>query len=170
MDFNYLFTATRARVYLLWACLVPAGFVATHFYQKRLINAVWTVIAIVGLGYMWKVLYLKIPQMRNIFLAWTVPILLGMGVSGAVFYIDTYGAFWLMVHLGAFWLGIMAIGYFLNGLVDPPRFWYFLNVCINLTAAVLCFTVPAFAAVQYLIAAVVSAWSMLNLWLFRSDA
>ena len=89
MDFKYLLTATRPRVYLLWMILLPIGWVATHFYQKHEINALWTLIAIIGLGYMYKVLYRKIAQMRRIFLAWLVPIFLGMCVSGAVFYIDT---------------------------------------------------------------------------------
>lgn len=163
-------SATRPRVYLLWAVLVPLGFVATHFYQKRAINALWTVIAVIGLGYMYKVLYLKISQMRQIFISWLVPVFLGMCVSGAVFYIDTFSANWLIGHLGAFWLAVMAVGYLWNGIVDPPRFWYLLNVVINAVAAMFCFMVLEFTIEQYLIAAVVSGWSMLNLWLFRSDA
>ena len=170
MDFRYLISATRPRIYLLWGAMIPVGFVATHFYQKHAINALWTAIAIVGLGYMYKVLYLRVPQMRRIFLAWLVPILVGLCVSGAVFYIDTYSAAWLMGHLGAFWLGVMAVGYFLNGLADPPDFWYYYNFVINAVASALCFMVPAFATQQFLVAAVVSGWSMLNLWLFRSDA
>lgn len=170
MDVKFLITAPRPRVYLLWGIMVPLGFVATHFYQKHEINVLWTIIAFIGLGYMYKVLYLRVTQMRQIFLAWLVPIVLGLAVAGAVFYVDTYSAAWLMGHLGAFWLAVMAVGHLLNGWVDPPRFWYWCNAVINAGAATLCFAVIEFAAVQYLIAAVVSGWSMLNLWLFRSDA
>jgi hypothetical protein len=169
MDFKYLITVTRPRVYLLWMILLPIGWVATHFYRHHEINALWTLIAVIGLGYMYKVLYLKVAQMRRILLSWVIPIVLGLSVSGAVFYIDTSSAAWLMGHLGAFWLAVMAIGYFFNGVYDPPRFWYFFNAIINVSASALCFTMTEFEIDQYLVAAIVSGWSMLNLWLFRAD-
>ena len=170
MDWKYLVTATRARVYLLWAVLVPSGFVANHFYQRHMINGLWTVIAVIGLGYMFRVMPLKVHQMRRIYAAWLVPIGLGMAVSSVVFYINGAFAANLIGHLGAFWLGVMAVGYFLNGLADPPSGWYWFNAIINAVACIACFTVPQFTNAQFLVAAGISAWSMLNLWLFRSDA
>jgi len=171
MDFKYLVTATRPRIYLLWAVLVPVGFVATNFYQRHAINALWTVIAIIGLGYMLRVMPLRqVSQMRRIFGAWLMPIVLGLVVSGVVFYVHTAAAGNLIGHLGAFWLGVMAVGYLLNGLADSPGHWYFYNVAINAVFCVLCFTVTAFVPVQYLVAAIVSGWSMLNLWLLRADS
>lgn len=170
MDWKYLITVPRGRVYLLWAVLLPLGFVATHFYQQHAANALWAVISIVGLGYMARVMPLKqASQMRRIYASWLVPIGVGMGVSAVVFYVQTDVAANLIAHLGAFWLGVMAVGFFCNGLVDPPRFWYFLAAAFNAVACAFCFTVQPFTEAQYLIAAAVSAWSMLSLWLFRVD-
>jgi hypothetical protein len=168
-DLRYLFIGTRARVYLLWGVLATAGFVATHFYQNKNINAVWTIMVAVALWFMYRVMPMKVVQMRRIFMAWLVPIGLGMLVSGAVFYISWLPAVQLIGYLGAFWLGVMAVGYALNALVDPPTGWYWFATILNAIACVLCFTVDALAQVQYLVAAVVTAWSMLNLWLFRAD-
>jgi len=164
-----LITETRARVYLVWALLLPIGFVATHLYQRHAINALWTIIAIVGLGYMYRVMPIKVRQMQHILWAWLAPIGFGLLVSAVVFYVDTANAATLIAHLGAFWLGIMAVGYFLNGLADSsPRGWYWFAGALNLAAAVACWTIEPFIQGQYLIAAIVSAWSMLNLWIFRS--
>lgn len=168
INIQFLFRDTRARVYLLWAILATGGFVATHYNQRQSINAVWFIISVIGLGYMYKVMPLRIRQMRHIFLAWVVPITLGMIISGLVFRISSSWAVSIIVHLGGFWLLVMAVGYLLNGLVDRPAGWYWFAVGLNLVAGVLCFTVNAFTDVQYLIAAIVSAWSMLNLWLFRT--
>ncbi len=170
MELRYLVTDTRARVYLVWAVLVPVGFVATHFYQRHLINALWTIIAVIGLGFMGRVMPLRVSQMRKIFAAWLVPIFVGLCVSGAVFYIDADWSLQLMGHLGAFWLGVMALGYFLNGLVDAPAGWYWFNAAVNAVASVACFILAPFEVGQFLIAAIVSAWSMVNLWLFRSGS
>lgn len=169
MDFKYLVTATRARVYLLWTILLPIGFVATNFYQNHNINFVWGVIAIIGLGFMYKVMPMGVGQMRKIFLAWLVPIVFGMIVSGLVFYI--HGPFTgnLIGHLGAFWLGVMAVGYVLNGLVDPPSTWYWTAAILNAVAAVACYEVHALILSQYLVAAIVSGLSMGLLWLLRSE-
>jgi len=169
MDLKYLVTATRPRVYLLWAVLVPIGFVATHFYQNHNINYLWVTIAIIGLGYMYKVMPLRVGQLRKIFLAWLVPITGGIIISGAVFYIHGSFAGNLIGHLGALWLAVMAVGYFLNGLVDAPSTWYWFAAILNAVAAVAVYAVHALVASQYLIAAVVSAMSMLLLWLLRSE-
>ncbi len=164
-----MLTDTRSRVYLLWLALVPLGFIATHFYQHHAINALWTVFALIGLGFMYKALPLRVRQMQHILLAWLVPIAFGMVVSGAVFYVHGAVVANLLGHLGAFWLGIMAVGYTLNGLVDRPLFWYGFAAFINVVACVLCFSLPQFTTAQYLVAAIVTAWSMLNLLLFRTD-
>lgn len=169
IDWEYLFWATRSRVYLLWAFLAIGGFLATHYYQRQEINFVWFLISVVGLGYMFKVMPLRIKQMRKIFLAWAAPIAFGMVVSVALFYQQTSAAGYLIVHLGAFWLAILAAAYMLNGLVDPPSGWYWFAAFINLAAAVLIVTVDEFILYQYLVAAVISAVSMLSLWIFRSD-
>lgn len=168
IDWQYLFTETRARVYLLWALLTIIGFVATHYYQRKTINAVWFTISAIGLGYMWKVMPLRVRQMRNIFMSWLIPIAVGMTVSGVVFYIDNSLTSQLIAHLGAFWLIIMAIGYVSNGIVDRPAKWYFFAAVINVVAGILCFVNDDFTRVQYLIAAIISGWSMLYLWLYRS--
>jgi hypothetical protein len=170
MDWKYLVTATRARVYLVWTILAPLGFVATQFYQRHAINALWTLISIIGLYYMFRVMPMRVRQVQYIFLAWLIPIFLGMCVSGAVFYMHNDLTAAILSHLGAFWLGVMAVGYLLNGLVDPPSGWYWINTGINAVACYLCFAIADFTMGQFWIAAVVSAWSMLNLWLFRSDA
>ncbi|MET0779682.1 MAG: hypothetical protein ABWY71_02505 [Candidatus Saccharimonadales bacterium] len=168
MDLRFLVTATRARVYLLWAILAPAGFVTTHFYQNHNVNYVWMGISLVGLGYMWRVMPLRVVQMRHIFLSWLVPIVAGIIFTGALFYLHEPWAGNAIAHLGAIWLGIMAIGYFLNGLADSPSSMYWFAVILNAGFAVACLF-DVFLPAQYLVAAIVSAWSMLFLWLFRSD-
>lgn len=170
IDWQYLFSETRARVYLLWAVLATGGFIATHYYQRQQINGPWYLISLIGLGYMYKVMPLKVRQMRNIFLAWFVPIVSGLLVSASVFYQQSPAAIYLILHLGGFWLFVMAAAYFFNGLVDRPSSWYWFAAVLNVLAGILCFVVDAFTASQYLIAAIVSAWSMLYLWLFRADS
>lgn len=147
---------------------MPLGFVATHFYQRHQINFLWTVIAIIGLSYMWRVMP-RVAQSRQILMAWLVPITLGILVSGGAFYVHTNFAAHFIGHLGCFWLAVMAVGYFWNGLVDPPSKWYWINTTLNAGLAVACYEMDAFVDVQYLVAAIVSFWSMANLWLFRSE-
>lgn len=165
-DLKFLMADTRARVYALWGVLVTGGFIATHFYQRHAINALWTVIAITGFVFMWRVMPLKVRQMQKIFAAWLAPVLLGLCVAGAVFYVDSIAP--LIGHLGAFWLGVMAVGYFLNGLADPPSGLYWFNAVLNAVMAVACWRVAALVPDQYLLAALVTACSMGVLWWFRS--
>jgi hypothetical protein len=161
---------TRGRVYMVWAVLATSGFLATHFYQQRSINAVWLVISVTGLGYMYRVMPRGVRQTRNIFLAWLVPIAIGMAVSAAVFSFRLAIAGNLLAHLGAFWLAVMAVGYALNGWADSaPRTWYWFAALLNLVAAIACAFLPPFTEAQYLVAAIVTAWSMVNLLLFRSS-
>ena len=168
IDWDFLFSDTRARVYLLWAVLAAGGFIVTHFYQRQQINGLWFLVSLVGLGYMYRVMPLRIKQMRNIFLAWLIPIVVGLAVSGFVFRFSSSLAAALIANLGAFWLMVMAAGYFLNGLVDKPSTWYWFAAALNFIAGLFCFTVDSFTSAQYLVAAIVSAWSMLNLWLLRT--
>lgn len=168
IDWQYLLLDTRARVYLLWAGLITVGFVATHFYQVKLINGFWAFLSVIGIYYMYKVMPLRVRQMRHIFLGWLLTIIAGMTVSGIVFYLELPFAGFLINHLGAFWLVLMAQAYAGNGIVDRPATWYWFAAGLNLMFGILCFTVDALIPGQYLIAAVVSAWSMLYLWLFRT--
>lgn len=168
IDWRYLTGTTRARIYLLWAIMLPVGFVATHLHQQKSINGLWFLISVIGLWYMYRAMPMAVKQMQRIFGAWLLPIGVGMVVSGLVFYVDGTFAAQLTAHLGAFWLVVMGIGYFLNGLVDAPSRWYWFAAALNVAAGIACFVVDPLAASQYLIAAIVSAWSMLNLWLFRS--
>jgi len=167
IDWNFILSDTRGRVYLLWAILAPWGFVATHYFQQMGILFVWLAISVVGLGYMYRVMPLRVRQMQLIFAAWLVPIASGMLVSLLVFYNHALAEL-LLVRLGAFWLLVMAAGYIWNGLVDPPSGWYWFAAAVNVVAGVVCWTVEPFTTAQYLIAAIVSAWSMLSLWLFRT--
>ncbi|MFZ1324016.1 MAG: hypothetical protein WAQ57_02545 [Candidatus Saccharimonadales bacterium] len=166
LSLRFLLNDTRSRVYLLWAVLVTAGFVATHYFQRKEINPVWAVISLTGLGYMLRVMPLRVRQMQHILISWTVPITTGMIISGLAFRTDIFAG--IIPYLGVFWLIIMAAGYAWNGLVDGPGGWYYFAAVLNLFAAVLCYVLEPFLAVQYLIAAIVSAWSMLYLWLLRT--
>lgn len=167
IDFKVLTTESRPRVYLLWAALTGIGYTATHYYQNPNINIIWTVISIVGLGYMYKVMPLRVKQMKRIFLSWLVPIIFGIGVSVIAVRTDLLPD--LVAYLGTFWLLVSAVAYTLNGYVDPPSKWYYIAAVVNLAAGILVYASDAANEVQYLIAAVVSVWSMLSLWLFRSD-
>lgn len=168
IDWQFLTTDTRARIYLLWAILLFLGFIATHYYQVKLINGVWAVLSLIGLGYMYKTMPIRVKQMKRIFYIWAATIVFGMFVSGAVFYFNSPLAGSLIARLGAFWLIVMAVGYALNGLVDRPAGWYWFAFVINVIFGTLCFVSDAFVASQYIVAAIVSGWSMLNLWLFRT--
>ncbi len=164
---KYLFTDSRALVYLSWAILTGIGFTATHFRQEKSINILWVIISVLGLGFMvWK-MPLRDRQMRKIFLVWFITIVFGMIVSGLAFYIPALQK--RTQDLGIFWLVIMAYGYLANAYVDnPPRTWYYVAFVVNILAAVACLTISSFQDLQYIVAAVVSVYSMLSLWLLRS--
>lgn len=166
VDWFYLLHASRARVYLLWAVIGAGGFIWTHYWQLQRINLVWTVISLIGLVYMWRVMPLKVKKMRQIFLAWLVPIVFGMVVSILAFQVDSLAK--VIPYLGVFWLAVMTVGYLWNGLVDKPAGWYYFAVVLNLAAAALCYYSAAYLEYQYIVAAIVTAWSMLYLWLLRT--
>jgi hypothetical protein len=159
---------SRPRVYLLWAFLTGAGYTATQFYQHPNINIIWIVISIIGLGYMYKVMPLRIKQMKQIFLAWLIPIVFGIAVSVIAARTDLLPN--LLGYLGGFWLLITAIGFVWNGIVDPPGRWYYVAATVHVIAGILIFTYAPLQEFQYAAAAAVSVWSMLNLWIFRSSA
>ncbi len=163
-----LWHESRAQVYLLWAALTGIGYIWTHYYQNKNINLIWFILSIIGLGFMYRVMPLRVGQMKQIFLAWLVPIGIGIGVSVLAVRTDLLPE--LVPYLGAFWLVVQAVGFIWNGLVDAPRRWYFVAAGLNLAAALLCYQVDAFIISQYLIAAIVTVWSMVNLWIFRSEA
>ncbi len=162
-----MFINSRARVYLLWALLCGIGFVWTHYYQMRQINIVWTVISIIGLGYMFKVMPMRVSRMQSILASWTIPIIIGMAFSAYAFLFDDLR--FLIQYLGTFWLVVMAVGYIWNGLVDRPLFWYAFAALINVLAALATYYIEPFLLSQYLVAAIVSVWSLLYLWLFRAS-
>ncbi len=164
---SYLFSDSRARVYLVWAILMGIGFTVTHYFQMKTVNGMWFVISVIGLIYMYHVMPMRLKQMRNIFLSWLIPIVFGMVVSGLAFYISALERY--TPDLGIFWLVVMAVGYLANGLSDSePSTWYWVAFVLNIGAAVACLALDDFRNVQYLIAAIVSVWSMTNLWLLRS--
>lgn len=169
LDFSQLFATTRARVYFVWLVIVVVGFVATHFHQENNINALWFFLSVFGLGYMYKTMPMRVKQMRNIFLAWLIPIVFGMVISAAAFYINPQVGGYIIANLGAIWMIIMAIGFAANGAVDPPGRLYWMAVAANLAGGIACFMFDSLVPMQYVIAAIVSGWSMLSLWLFRAS-
>jgi hypothetical protein len=167
IDWKLLFTEARARIYLLWAAITGVGFTATHYaLSDKAINGFWIVLSFIGLAYMYKVMPMRLGPAKRIFNAWLWPISFGIAVSIGVFYIDAGRE--LIPYLGAFWLFVMAVGYVLNGLADPPSEWYWIAAVLSVVAGLAIFFAAGLLSVQWLIAAIVSVWSMLNLWLFRS--
>lgn len=168
VDFRYLTTESRAQVYLIWAFITGIGYTGTHFYQNPNINFVWFVLSIIGLFYMYKVMPLRVKQMRNIFLSWLIPITVGLIVSVVAVRTDFFPE--LVGYLGAYWLLVSAVGYFWNGIFDSPSIWYYSASAINVVFAMVIYLYEPFLTGQYLLAGIVSVWSMLMLWIFRSDA
>lgn len=168
MDIRYYFEESRARVYLLWALLTGVGYVTTHFYQNKNINGVWFTLSVIGLFYMFKVMPLRVSQMKHIYLSWLVPIVFGIAVSGIAVRTSIFPE--LVGYLGVFWLLLQSVAFISNGLVDRPARWYFIVAGVNAAAACACYAFESWTEVQYLVAAIVTVWSMLMLWAFRTDA
>lgn len=162
-----LLHSSRGRVYLTWAAICGIGFVTTHFYQDPNINPFWFVISAIGFFYMFRVMPLRVQQTRNIYLSWLIPIVIGIAISGLAVRTGLFPS--LVGYLGPFWLLVMAVGYFWNGLSDIKGGWYYVAAGINVVAAGLIYTFDGLLPVQYLLAAVVTVWSMLMIWAFYSD-
>jgi hypothetical protein len=185
LDVKFLWGDSRAQVYLLWAAITGVGYTVTNFYQRNGINTFWLILAVIGFGYMYKLMPLRVDQMKKIYVSWLVPIFVGVSVSvmaapTALFskvldvlpFLESISdsLIGLTVYLGAFWLVVQAFGFFFNGLVDAPSTWYYFAAGVNLSAAGLCYLNESAQQGQYLIAAIVSVWSMLMLWIYRADA
>ncbi len=167
LDFDTLLNSSRARVYLLWAFLTGVGFTATHFYQNPNINIVWFVISAVGFFYMYKVMPLGVNQMKKIYLSWIIPVMIGLIISVVLVRTDASPS--SIGYLGPIWLLVMASGYLWNGLSDNKGMWYYVAALVNAATAGIIYTNDNLLIGQYLIAAIVSVWSMLMLWVFYSD-
>ncbi len=169
VDWKLLFGEERARIYLLWAGLSAIGFTAAHYSRSaNNINLFWIVLSVIGLGYMYKVMPMGMKPAKRIFWAWAGPIAFGALVSVLAFRLRALAD--VAAYLGAFWLLIMALAYFLNGLFDAPSAWYWAAVGLNVVAAMLVIVSQPFLQAQWLVAAIISVWSMLNLWVFRSES
>lgn len=169
VDWKYLLSEARARIYLLWAALTGVGFLAAHYSKSaNNINLFWILLSVVGLGYMLKVMPMRMKPAKQIFWAWAVPIAFGAVVSILAFRVRALAE--LSQYLGAFWLLVMAASYFLNGLFDAPSTWYWVAVGLNVAGALAIIVSESLLPGQWLLAAIISVWSMLNLWLFRSEA
>lgn len=168
VDWKYLITDSRGRIYLLWAVITALGFTVSHFSRKELLlNSFWIFLSFMGLGYMYKVMPLRLKPARQILLAWLVPITIGIGISVLAFRIEALAG--VVPYLGVFWLLVMAVGYVGNGLADPPGHWYYVAAGLNIVAALLCYVSDYFINAQFLVTAIISAWSMLYLWIFRTE-
>ncbi len=166
IDWFYLTHDSRAQVYLLWAVICLGGFLFTHYVQRQIVNPIWGVLVLLGLGYMYRVMPLKVPKMRRIMWSWVMPLTFGMAVSAAVFVSSIFAG--LLPYLGVFWLLVMAVGFAWNGLVDRPAGWYMIGAFLQVAAAIAIMVYPDLLSFQYVIAAIASCSAMLYLWLFRT--
>ena len=138
-----LWTLCR-RVYLVWGVILLVGFLATHFHQEPNINILWLLLSLVGLGYM--VRQTSLPEFRRhsglahlyyVGFVWVLVIALGMLVS-VVPFVGRTPLNGLAQYLGIFWLAQMGLGHGLNGLVDPPRWPYWVTAGGQVLAALVC--------------------------------
>lgn len=163
---RYLLSDRRALVYLAWLLAITSGWVLTHYNMTMSANYYWLGHIAVGIGAMIWLMPLRQKQMQAIFGIWAGVITLGMIVSVVAFYVDALVP--LIQYLGVFWMGILAIGYALNGLVDEPATWYYIGAGAHILGVVIALSSPENTFYQYLIAAVANTIAMGGLWLFRS--
>lgn len=167
LGWKFWFVDKRARVYVLWLVLVPPGFVHLYFEQPLWINWPWLATCVAGLGFMAFAMRPFTGKLASIFYAWLVPLAVGMAIS----FLATLPPYYaLLPKLAMMWALVQAAGYILNGLVDAPSGWYWFAAVAHALVAVFCLVFPALISSQWLLMAIVSAWSLLNLWLFRSVA
>ncbi len=155
----------RRRVYAVWAVIILAGFIATHYYQNPNINGIWAGLSLVGLGYMAKVMPLRLPRMRKIMAVWVVVIVIGLAVSWAVVHLAAFADY--LTYLGCGWLILLGIGHLVNGVVDPPSGAYYVSGGIQIVAGLACILISQLLNIQYLVAGVVGAFGMVWLILNR---
>lgn len=155
------------RVYLVWAIIVFAGFIATHFYQLPEINYLWLILSVIGLGYMG----LLLKQMRfweqkllYIALLWLLTIAFGLTISTIIFVYEPLGE--MSAYLGIFWLFLMGLAHILNRVVDPSLV-YLQSGGIQILTGAICFIFEPLLSIQYLAAGLVGALAMVWLILFR---
>lgn len=170
LPWQFWFTDKRAQVYLAWLVLIPIGYVMTHLHTSGVmaINAKWVGAAIVGFAVMAWVMPLKQRRMQLIFVSWLIPITLGLILSVAAFMAPAL--YWLAPTLGVLWVALQAIAFAANGIVDAPSGWYWFAVGLHVVLLLALLLVPTLLGYQYLLLAIVTAWSLLNLWLFRSPS
>lgn len=167
IDWSYLFNDTRARIYLLWAALVAVGFASAHYSRSvNNVNIFWLVLSVLGLGYMYKVMPLRVKAAQAVLQTWFWTILSGVIVSFLAFKLPALAE--LSAYLGVFWLLLLAVAYLVNGLYDRPAAWYWVAMVLHIVAALACIVSNDFLRVQWLVAAIVSTWATLNLWIFRT--
>lgn len=166
LGWRYWLKDHRAQVYLLWAVIVAGGYLHLHFSPDDNHIFTWAIASAVAFGYMLYTMPMKQAKMRAIFAAWFVPITVGFIITIAAFENDNLTG--LIPYLGAVWAAVQALGFALNGLVDPPSGWYWFAAIANLLLAVALFVFSPLFGFQYLLLGIVTSWSMLNLWVFRS--
>ena len=154
----------------LWAAIIFVGFLFTYFYQTlnpTSINIVWGILAAIGLIYSKKQMPWSDVVLRNIFLVWLIIIVLGLTLSQIIFILPPL--YYYASLLGAVWLMIMALGHTLTGFIDKKKI-YILTAGLQLVVAFLIFafvnSIPSLYTLQYLIAGIVGAASMMLLLIF----
>lgn len=168
LGWRYFFKDDRARVYLLWLVIVAYGYLLLHFQPGYAHIVSWIIISGIGLGYMLFVMELKLGQAKAIFASWFTPITIGILLTIAAFQVESLAG--LTLYVAVLWALLQAIGFAFNGLFDnAPARWYWFAAGINVALALVLLAVPGLFAVQYLLLAIVSTWSMANLWLLRSQ-
>lgn len=162
------------KLFLVWAIIILAGFLFTYFNQTlnpTNINILWAVLAGFGLFYSKKQMPFDDQTLRNIFLVWLGIIIFGIAVSQSAFFWPPL--FFVASYLGVLWLLLMALGHTLTGIIDKKKL-YIVTVAIQLLAAVFIMvfanSMPTLYSLQYLIAGLVGAGSMILLFLFVSKA
>lgn len=146
------------RMFLAWAVIILAGFIATHFNQSDRINWAWLVLSIGGLVYMKRILPFSDRGSRNVFFVWFGVIAVGMAFSFAAFRVAFLAA--LSGYLGAFWLVLMALGHALTGMLDGKAVYALTALLQIVLAGVVYYNVGNALLYQHLIAGVVGSVAM----------
>ncbi len=153
------------KVFMLWAVIVLVGFIGTQYDQSSFnkVNGIWAILSIIGLVYMKMKMSFAYADLKRIYLVWLVLIVLGVAFSQAAFLNASLAQY--IQYLGAIWLFIMAAGHALTGIIDKKKL-YIGTTAIQVIAGVAVLLVPGALEVQYLIAGIVGAASMIALVLY----